>query len=91
MGCFIFLMALTGPRVALFFVWIGTTIVDRAFNGFVVPFFGFLFLPWTTLIYALVYDGTGVSLFGWLLVALGVLADISSYGIGARRGYTRTA
>lgn len=85
MGCLVFLLALIGPRVALFFVWITTGFVDRAYDGFFVPFLGFLFLPWTTLIYALAYDGTGVSLLGWFFVVLGLFADISSYGAAARR------
>ena len=85
LGCLIFLLALIGPRVALFFVWLGTDLVDRAFDGFVVPVLGFVFLPWTTLTYALVYDGNDVSPVGWLFVALGLLADVSSYGAAARR------
>ena len=92
MGCLVFLLALIGPRVALGFVWIFTEFVDRAFDTVLIPILGFVFLPWTTLIYSLSYDGDGVSTFGWLLVALGLLADISSYGFGARhRARTRAA
>ncbi len=86
MGCLIFLLALIGPRVALFFVWVSTNFVQRAFDGFFVPFLGLLFLPWTTLIYVLVYDGAGVSVLGWFFVALAFAADIGSYGASARRG-----
>lgn len=85
MGCLIFLLALIGPRVALFFVWLGTDFVDRAFDGFVVPALGFVFLPWTTLTYSLAYDGRDVGPVGWLFVAVGLFADMSSYGLGARR------
>ncbi len=86
MGCLIFLLALIGPRVALFFVWVSTNFVQRAFDGFLVPFLGLLVLPWTTLMYVLVYDGAGVSVLGWFFVALGLAADLSSYGASARRG-----
>lgn len=85
MGCLVFLLALIGPRVALFFVWLSTDLVDRAFEGFVVPVFGFVFLPWTTLMYVLVYDGNDVDPVGWLFVALGLLADVSSYAAAGRR------
>jgi len=86
-GCLIALLAMIGPRVALFFVWIGTNFVDRAFDSFFVPALGFIFLPWTTLIYALVYDGRDVSPFGWFLVAIAVVADLSSLGASSRQGY----
>lgn len=88
MGCLIFLLALIGPRVALFFTWAFTTYVDRAFDSFVVPVLGFVFLPWTTLVYALAYDGRDVSPIGWLFVAVALFADMSSYGASARSRYS---
>ena len=86
MGCLIFVLSLIGPRVALGYVWIFTTLVDRAYDNVIVPVLGFVFLPWTTLIYALAYNGSEVSPLGWFFVALGLLADVSSYGASARRG-----
>jgi len=85
MGCLVLLLSLIGPRLALGYVWIFTTLVDRAFDNALIPVFGFLFLPWTTLIYALSYDGNGVSGIGWFFVALGLFADLSSYTVSARR------
>jgi hypothetical protein len=85
MGCLIVLMALIGPRVALLFTWIFTNLVDRAFEGILLPILGLLFLPWTTFLYVLVYNPVeGVSFLGWVIVVLGVLADLGSYGAGAR-------
>ena len=86
MGCLIILFAFIGPRVALGFTWIFTELVDRAYDNWIVPILGFVFLPWTTLVYALAYDGNGVSGLGWFFVALALLGDLSSYGLGARRG-----
>jgi len=85
MGCFILLFSLIGPRFALGFTWIFTSLVDRAYDDMFVPVLGFVFLPWTTLMYALAYDGQNVSSLGWFFVALGVFADVSSIA-GARRG-----
>jgi hypothetical protein len=86
MGCLIVLMSLIGPRVALIFTWIFTNLVDRAFDGIVIPLLGLIFLPWTTFLYVLVYNPTeGVSFLGWLVVILGVLVDLGSYGAGARK------
>jgi hypothetical protein len=86
MGCMIFVLALIGPRVALLFTWLATNLVQRAYDSFLVPFLGFLFLPWTTLIYALVWSINGPSVFGWFFVALGFAVDIASYG-ASQRGY----
>jgi len=85
MGCLIVLMALIGPRVALLFTWIFTNLVDRAFEGILLPLLGLIFLPWTTFLYVLVYNPIdGVSFLGWVIVVIGVLVDLGSYGAGAR-------
>lgn len=87
MGCLIALLAMIGPRVTLVFVWISTGFVDRAYDSTVVPVLGLIFLPWTTLIYALVYDGHNVNPIGWFCVALALLADVTSHAASARKGY----
>ncbi len=84
MGCLIAALALIGPRVALVFVWISTTFVDRAFDSTIVPLLGLVFLPWTTLVYALAYDGNNVNLLGWFFVFLAFMADLSSTAGSAR-------
>ena len=85
MGCLIVLMALIGPRVALLFTWIFTNLVDRAFEGILLPLLGLLFLPWTTFLYVLVYNPVeGVSFLGWVFVVLALLTDLGSYTYGAK-------
>lgn len=84
MGCLIALLALIGPRVALFFVWVTTNFVDRAYDNVIVPVLGFIFLPWTTLVYALAYNGHGLSPLGWFFVILAFLADLGSHAAAAR-------
>jgi hypothetical protein len=86
LGCLIVLLAFIGPRLALGFTWIFTEFIDRAYDEWIIPALGFVFLPWTTLVYALAYDGDGLNALGWLFVAFALLADLSSYGLGARRG-----
>ena len=85
MGCLVLFFSLIGPRVALGFVWIFTSLVDRAYDNTLIPILGFVFLPWTTLVYALAYDGNGVSGLGWFFVGLALLADISSHAATARQ------
>ncbi|MCH7788947.1 MAG: hypothetical protein IH940_05845 [Acidobacteria bacterium] len=87
MGCLIVLLSLIGPRFALAFTWIFTTLVDRAYDNVIIPVLGFVFLPWTTLMYAIAYDGDNVSGVGWVFVALALLADVGSYKASARREY----
>jgi hypothetical protein len=87
--CCAFLLAFgLGPRIALFLVWIFGDRVDRAFDSWIWPFLGLLFLPWTTLMYILVWGPGGVNGGEWIVVALGVLLDLASYSARAARGRT---
>lgn len=86
MGCFVLLAALISPRLALGVVWILTEEVEQAFDSWVWPVLGFVFLPWTTLAYAVAYDPIDeVSTLGWLVVAVGLLLDVGSWNRSAER------
>jgi hypothetical protein len=84
--CLVALLALISPRLALFFIWIFSNLLDRAYDGWLVPLLGFFVLPWTTLIYAAMWDsGTnGVEGIEWLFVILAFLIDLGSWGLGGR-------
>jgi hypothetical protein len=83
MGCLLALLAAISPRLALVLVWIFTNLVDRAFEGFLLPLLGLVFLPLTTLVYVLAYrPAVGVTGWGWFFVVLAVLFDLGSYGGG---------
>jgi CDP-diglyceride synthetase len=84
MGCLFAILAALSPRLALVLVWIFTNLVDRAFEGFLLPLLGLILLPFTTLLYVLAYQPVvGVSGWGWFFVFIGVLFDLGSYGGGA--------
>jgi hypothetical protein len=86
MPCLIALFALIGPRVALIFTAIFSDMISRAIDSLVVAFLGFIFLPWTTLAYVVMYDvGTGRQVEGieWFLVGIAFVADVMSY-VGGR-------
>ena len=87
MGCLFALLAVLSPRFALVLVWIFTSEVTKAFHGsFIWPFLGLLFLPFTTLIYSLVYvTGVGLTGWGWVWVILAFFLDLAAYG---GSGYT---
>jgi hypothetical protein len=90
-GCLLVLLGSAFPRVALFLTWIFTNRVDTAFDGFLLPFAGFIFMPYTTLFYVIAYAPiAGVSTFGWIFVAFGVLLDVSSWLGGGREGSRRS-
>lgn len=82
----VWLLALIGPRVALVFTWLFTSWVDRAFDGMLVPVLGFLALPWSTLAYIIMWQTGGLSWLGWLVVAVGFVADIGGYASSSLRG-----
>jgi hypothetical protein len=82
-ACLFALLAAGAPRLALILMWLLTPWVTRAFRGqFIVPLLGFIFLPLTTVIYVLV-SPRGLSGFDWILLIVGVLIDLGSYGGGA--------
>ena len=95
MCCFFTALILFGPRLAILVWWlIDAARWGAAFNSFIWALLGFIFLPWTTIMYVLVFPG-GVTGFDWIWLGLGLLADIFSYtggGYGNRNripGYAR--
>jgi len=85
MCCVLLAVAFVGPRFALFVLFLFSEYLTRAFDTFFIPFLGFLFLPWTTLAYAVAQNSFGgLHDIGLLLVILGVLADVGVFGGGAR-------
>lgn len=91
MGCLLALVAAFSARFALFLVWLFTDRLSIAFRSGWEGLLGFVFLPYATLFYALVYaPGRGVDAFGWVIVALGVLLDLSSHLFGHRARRRRT-
>ncbi len=80
MACLFALFAAFAPRLALLFLWIFTNLVTRAFDTFIWPLLGIIFLPFTTLMYVLVWNPvSGVAGWAWFWVILGVLIDLGSY------------
>jgi hypothetical protein len=84
MCCAIAILGLIGPRALIVFWWL----VEPArwsltFGGSpLLPVLGLIFLPWTTVAYVLVWAAGGLSLLGWLVVALAFILDVGTYGGG---------
>jgi hypothetical protein len=81
MGCIAVLLALISPRLALFFIWLFSDLLERAYDEWWLPLLGFFLLPWTTLAYAVMWSaGTNeVTGFEWFIVGLGFVVDLSSW------------
>ena len=79
MCCFFTAPLFVGPRLAIL-VWylFSPVYVNSAFDSFIWGFLGFLFLPWTTLMYIAIYPG-GIIGFDWILLGLGIFADMAHY------------
>jgi hypothetical protein len=89
-GCLFALISAFSARLALFLVWVFTDRLSIAFRSGWEGILGFIFLPYATLFYALVYQPhKGVDGFGWVIVALGILLDLSSHMVGSRAGRRR--
>jgi uncharacterized oligopeptide transporter (OPT) family protein len=86
MPCLFLILILAFPRVAIALLYLFSHYLDRAFHSILLLILGFLFLPFTTLVYAwLVNSGlpvAGINLL-WLLIA--VLVDLGSVGHGYSR------
>jgi len=84
-GCLFALLSGFFPRLGLLIVWIFTEEVDQAFDGFILPLLGLIFLPLTTLVYALLWAPLGgVDGIEWFWVVLAFLYAIGALGAGAR-------
>jgi hypothetical protein len=69
-------------RIMLLFAWIARPVMmDRAFGSFIIPCLGFLFLPFTTLMYVFLKQGVGtIQGLDWLWLLLAVILDVASIG-----------
>lgn len=85
MCCFATILVFLGPRAGILVWWLlNPARWQLAFNNFIWGLLGFIFVPWTTLMYMIVFPG-GVTGFDWLWLGLGLLADIGWWAGAAAR------
>ena len=83
MCCFFTTLVLLGPRIGILVYWLlpyGQVRFNLAFSSWFWPLLGLIFLPWTPLMYVIVFPITG---FDWIWLVIALLADIGSYSGGA--------
>lgn len=90
MGCCVFAIILAGaPRFAFIMWWLFQPVrVNTSFDTIFFPLLGVLFVPWTTLMWVIVYPG-GISVVNWVFLALALAADLGTYFGGGKSGRDR--
>jgi hypothetical protein len=89
--CLLVLLLFGGPRlISIVWYFVDTARWTATFpDGILLPILGFLFLPWTLVMYVLF--GTTIEGTEWLFIGLGLLADILAWGSSGwqtqKRGY----
>jgi len=78
-GCLTALVS-GGSRMLLLLYWISRPVQwNLAFSGFLLPCLGFLFLPFTTLVYVWLVQGPGtIQGIDWLWLILALVIDVFS-------------
>lgn len=79
MCCPVLLIAFFGPRTALVYLWL-VGYLDGVFSTALWPLVGFLFLPFTTLVYAFVAHHGGLSDFSMVMLIVAALIDLGVLG-----------
>ncbi len=86
MCCFFAILLFLGPRFGFLVYWLipyGRAQINLAFDPWVTPLLGVIFIPWTTLMWTFVHGANGIVGFDWAWIAIGVILDIGTYMSGA--------
>jgi hypothetical protein len=69
------------PRLVLILMWIVGDRINAAFSSWIWPLLGIIFVPYTTIMYVLVWSpATGISGWDWIWLAMGVMLDVMKWG-----------
>jgi len=83
MPCLVVVVVLAFPRLVLFFLWLFTHYLQRAYHGLLIPLIGFFFLPLTTLAYAWITNThrpmAGINV---IILIAAVIVDLGGLGGG---------
>jgi quinol-cytochrome oxidoreductase complex cytochrome b subunit len=84
MGCIYLLLALISPRILLVVLWIFTDYVRLAFDHWIWPLLGLIFMPFLTLALVWAYN-TEFGIFQIAAIVIGAVMDLGSHNETARR------
>jgi hypothetical protein len=82
MGCLLVVISAALPRFGLFIFWVlRPERVDAAFDTFIFPVLGVVFVPMATLLYVILYTpGVGLSGWEWFWVVVAGILDLAHAG-----------
>jgi hypothetical protein len=82
-GCLLAMLAAFAPRLVLIFAWIWSPRFELVFVdlSWFWGLLGFIFLPYTLIMYILVWSPGGVGGWDWLWIIMGVLLDLMKWGV----------
>jgi hypothetical protein len=90
MPCLLLILFVAFPRIALLLLFFFSHYLSRAYHGLLIPLFGFIFLPLTTLAYAwMVNTGQAVAGINLIILIIAVVIDVSGLGGGEYHRRTR--
>lgn len=82
--CLFALLAGLFPRVAFIVYWIARpSVVDAVYGTFIWPLLGLIFVPFTTLMYTILWTARGLTGWDWVWVAIALLLDLGHYASSA--------
>jgi hypothetical protein len=89
MCCLVATLFMLGPRAAILVWWLLQPLRwSETFDTFIWPLVGFAILPWTTLMYVLVFP-LGITGFDYIWLAIAVLMDLFTWFGGGVNGRNR--
>ncbi len=92
MGCLFVVFASFFPRLAVLFIWLARPALFNAAIGPLFAILGIIFLPFTTLMYVVLWNpATGLAGFDWLWLGLALLIDLGGMASSAYANRDRAA
>ena len=88
MGCFFGLLGAIFPRLGVLIVWLARPALFDAALSPLFAILGIIFVPFTTLIYVLLWTPSGFQGLDWLWIGLAFLVVLSGVA-GSTLGYFR--
>lgn len=81
LGCLLVLGFSVAPRVMLALAWLFSDRWQVVWSGeWLAPLLGIIFLPYTTIMYLLVWAPNGIQGWDWIWIALGLILDVMHWG-----------
>jgi hypothetical protein len=91
MGCLLLILLAASPRLGTVAIWIFTDWEEQAFDGWLIPVLGIIFLPWTTALYMVGYViGEAAAPWGILGAIIGLFLDVAVHAGSATMSRNRS-